>query len=78
MIRPRALVVRLRRSGRTLTVPAELTVLEAIERAGIEIPSLCRAGICGTCETVALAAPPRVIRPCVTTAGQDAQLTLDL
>ncbi|WP_338757866.1 2Fe-2S iron-sulfur cluster binding domain-containing protein [Nocardia vulneris] len=43
MIRPSALVVRLRRSGRTLTVPAELTVLEALERAGIEIPSLCRA-----------------------------------
>ncbi|WP_280449877.1 2Fe-2S iron-sulfur cluster-binding protein [Nocardia brasiliensis] len=78
MIRQPALVVRLRRSGRTLTVPAELTVLEALERAGIEIPSLCRAGICGTCETVAVAEPPRVIRLCVTTAGPDSQLTLDL
>lgn len=78
MIRPDPLVVGLHRSGRTVTVPPELTVLEALERAGVSIPSLCRAGICGTCETRVVAVPPRVIRPCVTTGGVGAGLMLDL
>ncbi|MEV6560680.1 2Fe-2S iron-sulfur cluster binding domain-containing protein [Nocardia sp. NPDC051756] len=50
------LVVELRRSGRTVLVPPALTVLEALENEGIPIDSMCRAGICGTCETTALAA----------------------
>lgn len=60
------LIVELRRSGRTLLVPPALTVLEALENEGVPINSMCRAGICGTCETVALtatelhsASPPR-------------------
>ncbi|MEU0876856.1 2Fe-2S iron-sulfur cluster-binding protein [Nocardia brasiliensis] len=51
-----ALLVVLRRSGATIRVPAELTVLEALERAGIAVPAMCRSGICGTCETTVLGA----------------------
>lgn len=50
------LIIELRRSGRTVRVPPALTVLEALENEGIPIDSMCRAGICGTCETTVLAA----------------------
>lgn len=43
--------VELQRTGRTVTVPGGLTILEALEAAGIEAASSCREGICGTCET---------------------------
>jgi ferredoxin-NADP reductase len=41
----------LARSGRTTTIGKGQTLLEAAEAAQIEIPSSCRAGICGTCRT---------------------------
>lgn len=37
-------------TGITLTVDAQETVLEAIERVGVDVPWSCREGICGTCE----------------------------
>ena len=39
------------RSGTTVELAPELTVLEAAEDAGIEIPYECRSGICGQCKT---------------------------
>jgi len=45
----------LQRSGITLTVAPELSLLEAIEAEGVDIPYLCRGGACGYCETVVLA-----------------------
>lgn len=39
-------------------VGAEETILEAVQRAGIRIPSSCREGTCGTCETVVLEGIP--------------------
>jgi ferredoxin-NADP reductase len=39
-----------RRSGVTLTVPADQSVLAALTEAGIEIPRSCEQGVCGTCE----------------------------
>jgi ferredoxin-NADP reductase len=47
--------VELTLSGQTLTVPPELSVLEAVEKAGVTALSSCRAGTCGTCETTVLA-----------------------
>lgn len=41
----------LARSGRSIHVPPELSLLEAAEAAGISIPYLCRGGACGHCET---------------------------
>jgi dimethylamine monooxygenase subunit B len=43
--------VELARSGRQLEVPAEQSLLEALESAGMEIPNLCRGGVCGQCQT---------------------------
>lgn len=38
-------------SGVTVTVPADKSVLDALFEAGLEVPSSCQQGICGTCET---------------------------
>ncbi|MCQ3031199.1 PDR/VanB family oxidoreductase [Pseudomonas syringae] len=43
--------VHLARSGRQLKVNAEDSLLEALEAAGIEVPNLCRGGVCGQCQT---------------------------
>lgn len=42
----------------TLTVSSEQTVAEAIEAAGVHLPTSCREGTCGTCETVVLDGEP--------------------
>jgi ferredoxin-NADP reductase len=41
-------------SGITVEVPPELSVLEAVQNAGIGVLSSCTEGICGTCETTVL------------------------
>ncbi|MBC9730163.1 PDR/VanB family oxidoreductase [Streptomyces sp. TRM68367] len=46
--------VELRSSGVTLTVPPELSVLKAVEQAGVSVLSSCEEGICGSCETAVL------------------------
>jgi len=46
-----AFEVTLAKSQRTLMVPADRTLLEAIEAAGVEVPYLCRGGVCGFCQT---------------------------
>ncbi len=53
-----AFEVRLARSGRTLTVPPDSSVLETLTRAGIACPSSCESGTCGTCRTRYLAGEP--------------------
>lgn len=37
-------------SGITLQVAAEQSILAAVTAAGIEVPSSCEQGVCGTCE----------------------------
>lgn len=46
------------RSGATVSVPADLSILEAVENAGIAVLSSCAEGICGTCETPVLDGVP--------------------
>jgi ferredoxin-NADP reductase len=50
--------VELARTGRTVTVAPEVTVLDAVGSAGVDVLSSCRQGICGTCETTVLAGEP--------------------
>jgi len=50
--------VELARTGTTVTVTPDVSVLEAVGSAGIEVLSSCRQGICGTCETGVLAGRP--------------------
>ena len=44
-------IVTFSRSGAAIPAPAGQTVLDVAERSGVAIPSLCRAGVCGTCRT---------------------------
>jgi ferredoxin-NADP reductase len=50
--------VELARTGRTVVVPPDKTVLEAVGEVGIEVLSSCRQGICGTCETTVVSGEP--------------------
>jgi ferredoxin-NADP reductase len=43
--------VRLCKSDKVIEVGEHESLLEAIERAGVEAPFLCRGGACGQCET---------------------------
>lgn len=47
--------LELARSGRTLQVPPGRSILDVVQAAGISVPSSCREGICGSCETRILA-----------------------
>ncbi|WP_199434476.1 PDR/VanB family oxidoreductase [Qaidamihabitans albus] len=50
--------VELRRSGGTVTVGPDRSVLDAVRRAGADVLSSCRQGTCGTCETTVLDGDP--------------------
>lgn len=54
----KAFTLELKRSGRCLTVPAGMGILDAIEAAGIEVPFSCREGVCGACEVKVLGGTP--------------------
>ncbi|MFI5606894.1 PDR/VanB family oxidoreductase [Amycolatopsis sp. NPDC051903] len=41
-------------SGQTVEVAATESVLDALDLAGVGVPSSCREGTCGTCETTVL------------------------
>jgi dimethylamine monooxygenase subunit B len=83
--------VALRRSGREVGVGAAETVLDALRRAGVDAPHLCRQGVCGECVTEVLAGrvdhrdtvldeAERADRmaPCVSRAAPGETLELDL
>ena len=42
-------MLRLAASGIEIAVAGDQTMLEAIEAAGVDTPSLCRGGACGVC-----------------------------
>lgn len=84
--------VELDASGITVTVGADQTLAEAIEEAGIDLPTSCREGTCGTCETYVLEGEPdhrdsylsaeeqasgEVIMPCCS-RSRSPRLVLDL
>ncbi|SEL88064.1 Ferredoxin-NADP reductase [Pseudoxanthomonas sp. GM95] len=81
--------VVLSRSGRTLTVPRDRSLLQALEEQGVRPASGCRMGLCNTCactrsagitrdtQTNARSAEPdATVRICISAAATD--LTLDL
>lgn len=43
--------VRLARLGKTVAVPPGVSILDALRKAGISLPSSCESGSCGTCRT---------------------------
>jgi ferredoxin-NADP reductase len=87
-----AFEVELEESGIVLTVGAEESIVDALEAAGVHVPTSCREGTCGTCETVVLDGIPdhrdsyltdeekesnEVMMPCCSRAKCD-RLVLDL
>ena len=76
------------RTGRSVGVASSQTLLDAAERGGADIPTLCRAGVCGTCRTRLLSGAARCtsdalddrdrgsgfVLPCVTWAESDCAL----
>lgn len=50
--------VQLASSGQVFTIPAERTVFEVLDEAGIDIQSSCEQGVCGTCVTRVLEGLP--------------------
>lgn len=84
--------LELKRSGLVLQVPADLTALQVLEAAGVEMDSSCEQGICGACLTPVLEGEPEhrdqfltdaerarndQFTPCCSRA-QSARLVLDL
>jgi phthalate 4,5-dioxygenase reductase subunit len=82
--------VELARSGRTVTVPASRSILEAVRDSGVRTASSCESGTCGTCKTRLIAGEPdhrdmvlmddekdRFIMICVSRA-RSGSLTIDL
>ncbi|SFL16695.1 PDR/VanB family oxidoreductase [Falsiroseomonas stagni] len=57
---PRAFTVRIPRLGRDIDVPADGSMLEALEAAGIGVLSDCRRGECGLCAVDVLAVEGRI------------------
>ncbi len=47
--------VKLARSGDVIEVPTTKTILEALREHGLDVPSSCETGTCGTCRTKLLA-----------------------
>lgn len=91
-IRSTPFEIELARSGITVTVSPDASVLDAVAEAGIPILASCRQGICGTCETGVVNGVPDhrdslldeherqrgdCFYPCVSRAASD-RLVLDL
>jgi ferredoxin-NADP reductase len=47
---PKAFQVELAKSGKTISVSAAESLLSALNRSGVAVPSTCTRGTCGTCE----------------------------
>ena len=59
-------------SGLTLTVGADQSLLQALRAAGVDVPSDCEEGLCGTCECSVLAGDPDHRDRVLTRAERDA------
>lgn len=83
--------VELARSGQRLQVAGDHSLLEALEAAGVEVPNLCRGGVCGQCTTRYLSGAVEhrdhyldeqqrgaALMPCVSRGGCSGTLLLDL
>lgn len=68
--------VNLSRSGITVTVRPDQSILDACELAGISTLSSCAEGICGTCETSVLAGTPEHRDEVLTDAEQESGDTM--
>lgn len=49
------ITVHLAKEGRSIVVDAGVSILDALLMEGIDLPSSCLQGVCGTCETKVIA-----------------------
>ncbi|MDP3333378.1 MAG: pyridoxamine 5'-phosphate oxidase family protein [Methylococcaceae bacterium] len=56
---PQRIIVELRRSGKTIHVSSDQSILSAVEDAGIKVLSDCKVGNCGTCAVKVIAGIPQ-------------------
>lgn len=66
-----AVIVTARRSGLRLEVPAEQSILAALQSAGVAVATSCGSGVCGTCETRVLAGTPSHLDSVMPDADKD-------
>lgn len=52
------IIVTLSRTGKTIEVAADESILEALKKEGVRVKCSCRNGTCGTCETVVISGLP--------------------
>jgi ferredoxin-NADP reductase len=56
--RDTAFEVELARAGLSVTVSPDVSILDALQNAGVNVLTSCREGTCGTCEVTVLAGDP--------------------
>ncbi|CAN7286617.1 PDR/VanB family oxidoreductase [Paraburkholderia sp. SIMBA_054] len=64
--------VKLARSGKVLTVPADKTIVDMLRVEGVEVETSCEQGVCGTCVTRVLDGVPEH-HDCFLTAQEQRQ-----
>lgn len=50
--------VQLNSTGEIYTIPADKTIIEVLEAAGVDLVYDCQRGDCGICETVVISGTP--------------------
>ena len=45
------LVIEVQSTGQKINVTRDESIIDALARSGIEIPTSCQSGLCGTCKT---------------------------
>jgi vanillate O-demethylase ferredoxin subunit len=58
MSQAQAFEVQIKSSGQIIFIPEDISVVEALSFEGIDIPTSCAQGICGTCLTKVLEGVP--------------------
>ena len=66
----------LHKSGRTIHVPADTSILNALLDAGVDVSFSCGQGICGSCETTLVSGIPDHRDQFLTEAEHAANLTM--
>jgi vanillate O-demethylase ferredoxin subunit len=70
------ITVHLARTGRTVIVDPGVSILDALLMEGIDVPSSCLQGVCGTCETAVIAGVPEHRDEILTSAERAANKTM--
>ena len=45
------LVIKIQSTGQKISLTRSESIIDALARSGIEVPTSCQSGLCGTCKT---------------------------